>query len=60
MSRIMQGLKALKDSNRQTKYFIFMVLIYLIAIVWTTVQSYARLEYSRSNEKTLITNPNKS
>ncbi len=36
------------NSNRQTKWFILTIAIYMIAILWTTVQAYARLEYSRS------------
>lgn len=39
-----------KSSRRQTKYFILTLLIYMIALVWTTLQSYARLDYSRSDE----------
>lgn len=42
-------LKRFKNSHRQTKFFIFMWAIYMIAIAWTTVQAYARLSYSRSD-----------
>lgn len=38
-----------KASNKQTKYFVFTLLLYMIAILWTTFQAYARLEYSRSD-----------
>lgn len=44
-----QSLKQFKNANRQTKYIIFMLAIYLSALVWTTFQSYARLQYSRSD-----------
>jgi hypothetical protein len=43
-----QTLKMFKESNRQTKFFIFTLAIYMIAIFWTTIQAYARLEYSRT------------
>ena len=36
-------------SDRQTKYLILMLLIYMTALIWTTLQSFARLEYSRSD-----------
>lgn len=42
-------LKLFKDSHRQTKFFILTLTIYLLAIIWTTVVAYARLEYSRSD-----------
>lgn len=42
------------NSHRQTKFFIFMLLLYMIALIWTTLQSYARLEYSRTGESTPI------
>lgn len=45
-----QAIKSFKDSNRQTKFFIFMIAVYMIALAWTTIQAYARLEYSRSGE----------
>lgn len=38
-----------KSASRQTKYFILTLLLYMIAMIWTTVQAYARLEYSRSD-----------
>jgi hypothetical protein len=44
-----RALKMFIHSHRQTKFFILMWAIYLIAIVWTTVQAYARLSYSRSD-----------
>ncbi|WP_068470211.1 hypothetical protein [Candidatus Protochlamydia phocaeensis] len=46
--RVKQAIKALKGSSRQTKFFIFMWALYMLALIWTTVQAYARLEYSRS------------
>ncbi len=36
-------------AHSQTKFFIFMFVLYMGAIVWTTIQAYARLEYSRSD-----------
>ena len=44
-----QAIKLFIESNRQTKIFIFTLALYLLAILWTTIQSYARLEYSRSD-----------
>ncbi len=42
-------LKMFQRAHRQTKFFIFMFAIYMIAMAWTTVQAYARLVYSRSD-----------
>lgn len=36
-------------ANRQTKFFILTWALYIIAIIWTTLQVYARLDYSRSD-----------
>jgi hypothetical protein len=47
--KIVQAIKTFKGSNRQTKYFIFMWMLYIVALIWTTVQAFARLEYSRSD-----------
>jgi hypothetical protein len=44
-----RALKMFKNAHPQTKFFVFMWAIYMIAIVWTTVQAYARLAYSRSD-----------
>lgn len=44
----------LKQANRQTLYFILMAIIYIGALLWTTGQSYARLEYNRSDGGTPI------
>ncbi len=44
-----QAIKKFKNAHRQTQFFIFMWAIYLIALVWTTAQAYARLAYSRSD-----------
>lgn len=42
--------KAFIHSGRQTKYFILFCAIYMIAMIWTTLQAYARLQYSRSDD----------
>ena len=42
-------LKKFRQINRQTKLFIFMAFIYLAALLWTTLQAYSRLGYSRSD-----------
>lgn len=42
-------LKLLKYSKPQTRFFIFTLAIYMIALFWTTFQAYARLDYSRSD-----------
>lgn len=44
-----QAIKMFKESSRQTKFFIFTVALYMLALIWTTIQAYARLEYSRSD-----------
>lgn len=44
-----QAIKRFSASNRQTKYLVLTFLLYIIALMWTTVQAYARLEYSRSD-----------
>lgn len=46
MSRL---LKMIKKAHPQTKFFVFTLAIYMIALFWTTFQAYARLEYSRSD-----------
>lgn len=43
-----QALKSLFAADLQTFFFILTTAIYIIAILWTTIQSYARLEYSRT------------
>lgn len=43
-----RAMKTFKGSHPQTKFFIFNLAIYMIAIIWTTIQAYARLEYSRT------------
>lgn len=43
-----RALKMFKRSHPQTKFFIFMWALYMVAIIWTTIQAYARLEYSRT------------
>lgn len=48
---MLELVRQLKQANRQTKFFILMAVIYLGAIIWTTVQSYARLEYSRTDKE---------
>ncbi len=44
-----QAVKKFKGIDRHTRFFIFNWVIYLLAIFWTTIQAYARLEYSRSD-----------
>lgn len=44
-----QAIKLFKDSGWQTKLFILICAIYMLAMVWTTIQAYARLQYSRSD-----------
>jgi len=46
--------KIFKKAHPQTKFFVFMWAIYMIALVWTTSQAYARLAYSRSDRVTPI------
>lgn len=41
--------RLLKNSHKQTKYFIFTLSVYMLALFWTTFQAYARLQYSRSD-----------
>lgn len=43
-----QAIKSFNSAHRQTKFFIITVAIYMIALIWTTIQAYARLEYSRT------------
>lgn len=52
---MLDWLKKFIYSNKQTKYFILMAIIYMVAIIWSTIQAYARLEYSRT-EKPMTTN----
>lgn len=44
-----EALRSFKNAHAQTKYFIFMLAIYMLALFWTTFQAYARLQYSRSD-----------
>lgn len=44
-----KAFKLFITAHRQTKYFIFTLLLYVVALIWTTLQAYARLEYSRSD-----------
>jgi hypothetical protein len=54
-----RAIKIFKNSHRQTKFFVFTLLLYMIALIWTTLQAYARLEYSRTDmSKTIIINAN--
>jgi hypothetical protein len=55
----MEVWRKFKESHRQTKYFVLMYVIYLAALIWTTVQAYARLEYSRSDAKKNIESQSK-
>lgn len=45
---MIRWLSSYRQASPQTKYFIWTWVIYSIAIIWTTVQAYARLEYSRT------------
>lgn len=49
-----QVLKILQKTHPQTKFFIFTLVIYMIAIFWTTFQAYARLGYSRSDRGDVV------
>lgn len=49
-----QKIKQFKNANRQTKIFVFMGAIYMIAMIWTTAQAYARLGYSRSDHTPIV------
>ena len=40
--------KKFLNARKQTKFFILMTAIYLLALVWTTIQSYARIYYGRT------------
>lgn len=42
-------LRKLKPMQNQTKFFVFMIFIYMFTLFWTTFQSYLRLSYSRSD-----------
>ena len=44
-----RAIKLFKCSHYQTKFFIFMWVLYVATLAWTTVQAYARLAYSRSD-----------
>lgn len=44
-----QAIKKLIGASWQTKLFVFMLVLYMIATVWTTAQAYLRLAYSRSD-----------
>ena len=59
---MLYSLKKFKKSNRQTKFFILMAIIYLSAVLWTTVQAFSRLSYSRSDavKPIIILNENQS
>ena len=43
-----RAIKMFKNAKFQTKFFIFTFALYMIALFWTTIQAYARLEYSRT------------
>lgn len=38
-----------KQSHLQTKFFILTLALYLMTLMWTTAQAYARLEYHRAD-----------
>lgn len=46
---MLQAIRRFKNAKPQTKLFIFMGIMYGAAMLWTTVQAYARLAYSRSD-----------
>lgn len=46
---MIEQIKKFVTSSWQTKLFIFMLLLYMVALAWTTVQSYVRLAYNRSD-----------
>lgn len=46
---MLKALGLFRKAHPQTKFFILTVAIYMLALVWTTIQAYARLEYSRSD-----------
>jgi len=46
---MLRMLNMFRNAHPHTKAFIFMIALYMVAIGWTTVQSYARLTYSRSD-----------
>lgn len=49
--KIKEAVLQFKQKNWQMILFYVNVAIYFGALVWTTVQAYARLEYSRSDYK---------
>jgi hypothetical protein len=49
--KIKEAFLAFIKSNWQLKLFYFNVALYIGALIWTTLQAYARLEYSRSDYK---------
>ena len=49
--KVRQAISSFISSNWQTKIFIMMSAVYMIALLWTTVQAYVRLEYNRSDFK---------
>lgn len=42
-------MKQYNAANPKTKYFILTLVVYIVAILWTTVQAFARLDYSRTS-----------
>lgn len=44
-----KAIQSFKNAKRQTKFFIFMWAIYMIALFWTTTQAYIRLASGRSD-----------
>ena len=41
---MLEAIRQFKNAHPQTKIFILMLVIYMGAIIWTTIQSYARLQ----------------
>lgn len=52
---MLRWIKLYREASPQTKYFILTWVVYSIAIVWTTAQAYARLEYSRTSSQVIST-----
>lgn len=49
LATLWRTIKTFIDSDRQTKFFIFTLVIYMVAIIWTTLQAFIRIEYSHSD-----------
>ncbi|GAB4225799.1 MAG: hypothetical protein Tsb0021_01110 [Chlamydiales bacterium] len=47
---MIQFIRMLRDADSKTRWFYFQWIIYMIAIILTTVYAYARLEFDRSGK----------